>query len=580
MNLNKKIVKTMVFALGLGMLSFAGVSQAKASGGAAEKVFNNQTGTYTAAAATKYWAVAKKVKDVKKANVIVGNDYYVIKPAEIEDYLGGINVSSIGEGKDVIIAFGAAKTTDNKGVYTGWEVAKIGAANKKFKVHYLGSEHGKMGSLIAQSALGGEAGYLAAEEFNGKKSVELDLDANKEKVFVKVGDGSWATFKDFIGGTVNAGAVNTKLKALIQRGANLTFKYAKDKSDWLKDSKLKIPAQPKAPKIGVDMKKDLVTSLKSTMEYQAIEKTEDSDPELEDTWTAVPDKAKTLALTTVSPDPTKTYVLFVRNKADKKKVSSKITKVYFKGTDDLEEGNFTAKKPNGYLVGPENTPLVTISLARKYDVKSGAIITNTTTDDYEYYVDGGTSAALPANAKWTLLKGKKKAEDKDVIAKVKYSKTSKPNSYGDTAFKVLIRKAGTKIVNGTASLPSNISKVDVEFAKIEQAPSVADPVGASISDAAISAKYNIGEGAEISFSYKVTNYQGFDKKPKLEMTKNSNVSVKVSNFETETGGSGKATITVKLSKSAKETVTQAFKLSVEGADPKEYTVTFTPNSAP
>lgn len=578
MNLNKKIAKTMVFALGLGAVSFLGNYGARVE---AALSFDNKTGFLTAENNTGFWAVAKPIKDAKKANV-KDNGNYVIKPADIEAYSAGINLTALGEGKELYIAYGENNKVGADGVYTGWKVQKIGAASKKFNVYYLGEQNGKIGKAAATKAKGGDAGYLAAVVSDGKKDTELDLAAaDSEKVFVKAGDGDWVTFKKFFGGDAapDDGKVNTRLKSLIQRGASLTFKYAADATSWVKEAKVKITAQPKAPKVGVDVQKEEVTSLKKGVQYQVVEKNGDDEPAVGNDWKEVPENTKTLAFKktdgVIAND--KSYTLFVRNKADKKKVASKVAKIKLKGTEALDAPDEIENKPDGNLLKVADK--VTIALVRKFDVTKGATITNKTTDDYEIYVDGNEITALPGKAKWTLLKGKKNTEAKDVVLKLKYDKTKgKANSYSEAKFNVLIRKAGTKLQNGEATLASAPQKAVVTLAKVEQTGSIAQITGdAAVADAAVTAQYTKGEDKEINFTYKITNYQKFDKKPKLEVTKTDNVTVKVGNFE-ENAGNATATVTVKLGKKATGNVVQKIKLSAEGVAPAEYTITFNPAS--
>lgn len=582
MNLNKKIAKTMVFALGLGAVSFLGNYGARVEAAPSNQKFDNKTGLFTADG-TGFWAVAKPVKDVKKANVIDGGNY-VIKPADIEAYSAGVNLTALGEGKELYIAYGEANTAGADGKYAGWKVQKIDAASKKFNVYYLGEENGKIGKTAATKAKGGDAGYLAAVVSDGKKDTELDLvgDAS-EKVFVKAGDGSWSTFKAFFGD--DAAKTNTKLKSLVQRGASLTFKYAADATSWTKEAKVKITAQPKAPKVGVDVQKEEVTSLKKGMQYQVVEKTDaNADPALGATWQDVPENTKSIgfANTTAKIINSKDYVLFVRNKADKKKVASKVAKIKLKGTEDLEAPDAIESKPEGSLL---KTPdKVIIALVRQFDVTKGATITNKSTEDYEIYVDGKENEKLPDKAKWTLLKGKKTTEAKDVVLKLKYDKaTGKANSYGDAKLKVLIRKAGKKLQNGEATLASAVQKAVVTLAKVEQAGSLVADSGVgteSVANTAVAAKYNKGEEKEITFNYKITKYQKFDKKPKLEFVKGGNITVKIDNFVEGADGSATAVVTVKIGKKATAVETQKIKISAEGAAAIEPTITFTPNLAP
>lgn len=580
MNLNKKIAKTMVFALGLGAVSFLGNYGARVE---AAPSFDNKTGFLTAENNTGFWAVAKPVKDAKKANVKDNNVNYVIKPADIEAYSAGINLTALGEGKELYIAYGENTTVGADGVYTGWKVQKIGAASKKFNVYYLGEQAGKMGKITATKAKGGDAGYLGAVVSDGKKDTELDLAAaDSEKVFVKAGDADWVTFKKFFGGDAapDDGKVNTRLKSLVQRGASLTFKYAADDTSWTKEAKVKITAQPKAPKVGVDVQKEEVTSLKKGMQYQVVEKTGDTEPALTATWQDVPENTKSISFATVKAaaiENAKNYTLFVRNKADKKKVASKIAKIKLKGTTALEAIAAIENKPEGKLHKDDNK--VTIALVRQFDLTKGATITNKTTDDYEIYVDGKENAKLPDKAKWTLLKGKKNAEAKDVVLKLKYDKaTGKANSYSEAKFNVLIRKAGKKLQNGEATLASAVQKAVVTLGKVEQAGSLVQiPGDATVAGANVTATYTPGEDKEINFTYKITNYQKFDKKPKLEVTKVDNVTVKVGNFE-EVAADATVTVTLKLGKKATGNVVQKIKLSAEGVTPAEYTITFNPAS--
>ncbi|MGP1434801.1 MAG: hypothetical protein ACTTKP_11045 [Catonella sp.] len=580
MNLNKKIAKTMVFALGLGAVSFLGNYGARVEAAPSDPKFDNKTGFFTASG-TNFWAVAKPVKDVKKANVIDSGNY-VIKPADVEAYSAGVNLTALGEGKELYIAYGENNTVGADGKYTGWKVQKIGAASKKFSVYYNGSEHGKMSKAAAASDLGGDAGYLAAEASEGKNTKEIDLATNAEKVFVKAGDGNWATFKDFFGGGAapDKDKVNARLKALIQRGASLTFRYAADANTWVKEAKLKITAQPKAPKVGVDVQKEEVTSLKKGMQYQVVEKSGNDEPAVGNTWKEVPENKKSLAFSKTDSAivNTKNYTLFVRNKADKKKVASKIAKIRLIGTADLANAAAIANKPDGVLVADK----VDIALVRKFDITKGATITNKSTEDYEVYVDGRENANLPEKAKWTVLKGKKTPEAKDVVLKLKYSKElGKANSYGDSKFKVLIRKAGKKLQNGEATLASAAKPVEVTLGKIAQEGDLTTIAGGNttaVSKTEVTASYTKGEEKEITFNYKITSYQKFDKKPKLEAVKGGNITVKVDNFVEGSDGSATAIVTVKIGKKATTEETQQIKLSAEGADVISPTIKFTPAS--
>lgn len=585
MNFNRKFAKASVFALALGAISLFSGYEAKAA--SATPKFDNNTGVFTTGAdSTKFWAVAKPVKDAKKANVKDSGKNYTIKASDVEDYSKGVDLT-FADGKETYIAYGDANAVGDDGVYTGWKVAKISAANSKFKVYYLSEQHGKMGKGKASHDLGGVAGYLAAEIGEGKKVTEINLatESVHQKIEAKAGDGAWKKLSDFIGGGVDAGKVNTKLLSLIQRGANLSFRYAADAIGWAKETKLKVPAQPKAPKVGIDVKKDEITGLKKGMEYQLVEKSSSGETTPTNSWQEVGDKVKSIKFSDVKPTAvnyTKDYVLFVRNKADSKKVTSKVTKVILSKSEAVNVGAEISNRPEGNLVVETQTPKVTISLSRKHDVTKGAVITNLTTDDYEVYVNGAahTATTLPEKAKWTLLKGKKTEDAKPVMLKLKYATGNKANSYHNGKFTVLVRKAGKKLENNEATMASETKKVDVTFAKIAQTGSIvantSTGTSENASDTAVKANFKSGEGAEVTFQYQITNYQNSDKKPRLSFTKVPNVTVKVGNFEvTEGNTNAVATITVTLDKRATQTTAQQIKINAEGAAEISPTVTFT-----
>lgn len=567
MNLNKKIAKTMVFALALGMLPFANASTAKA----ADPTFNNKTGILKLTDADKFWGVAKLLKkNDKRANVVVGDKYY--KVTNIDSSMGSIDLTALGYGKNIFIAYGPKDELNAAGQYEGWKVTEVKAADKNFKAVYLGESNGKIGKVAnAANALGGEFGFLAAEAFNStsKKVAEVNLTTDKAKVDVQIGNSPWAAF-DAIFKDANAAGVTAKLKSLVQKGASIKLRYAADGTHWYKEAKLKVAPQPKAPKVGVDVTKGLITGLKKDMKY-ALRL---SDANTDIVWKTATATQKTTGIAeTVGAgfDASKTYHLFAHSPAAKKKVISKISKVVLTGqtAPTLTATEFA----NGQTYKLINDA-ITIELDKKFDENGGATLTNDSETTYECFVNGAVLDNLPEKSKWFTLKGKKNAEAKPTKVKIKYNKSNKPNTYaGATQFTVLLRLPGTKLKDGAATLASAPVKAKVTFKKIEQATTIAG-TGANNDDNTVGVNYTAGEGTEGTFTYTIANYQKFDKKPKLEVAnKTSGVSLKVDNFDETTST---ATVSFKLDKKATgATVVQKLKLSAEGAEPREITITFT-----
>lgn len=555
MNLKKLVAKTLIFAMAMTFVPAVNMGTAKAAKPATVK-FDGAEGTLTSTDA-KFWGIAKKLKDDKKANLTIGTDYYLV--TGIEEFVGAVDVSAIGSSKDTLIALGTSATLAD----ADWSVTEIPAQDKNFVVAYFATKDGaNIKKIPVTEPIGGSYGYLGAvtTAVKGQAAAEVKLKGS-EKVEVKNGNGSWKTVKEFFGD--DEAAANKKLHMLTQRGATLTFRIKAENGKWAsKETKVKVTAQAKAPNAKVDPVKSEV-GLKKGMEYRiGLTGAEIAEG---DKWQAA-DKKMTLAElkdktdTAGKIDGTKDATIEVRTKATTKKVMSKTTTFSLKKQD--KPTLVTAKIE---LSGAVITDKLLLNVKTPYDIKKGAELVNKDKDhDYEVYIaqDGAEPAA---NAKWTKVKAPKD-DKKPTKVSLKYSASNKPNTYTDTTnatTKIYVRVPGSvDKKTGVITMASPLANVGLQLKNVEQAVTVEGGTGGGNNEIAVAGNKATAIDKEIKITIANVTKAG---SAKVKVTTAlANVAVKAGKVEAD----GKCTITVKATNKA---FTEAgakvlkFTVSYEGA---------------
>lgn len=555
MNLKKLVAKTLVFAMAMTFVPAVNMGTAKA-GQPANVKFDGAEGTLTSADA-KFWGIAKKLKDDKKANLTIGTDYYLV--TGIEEFVGAVDVSAIGSSKDTLIALGTSATL----APADWSVTAIPAQDKNFVVAYFATKDGaNIKKIPVTEPIGGSYGYLGAvtTAVKGQAAAEVKLKAS-EKVEVKNGNGSWKTVKEFFGDDEEA--ANNKLHMLTQRGATLTFRIKAENGKWAsKETKVKVTAQAKAPNAKVDPVKSEV-GLKKGMEYRIG--LSDAAIAANDKWQTAEKKMTLAELKDKNDaagkiDGTKDATIEVRTKATTKKVMSKTTTFSLKKQD--KPTLVTAKIE---LSGAVITDKLLLNVKTPYDIKKGAELVNKDKDhDYEVYIaqDGAEPAA---NAKWTKVKAPKD-DKKPTKVSLKYSASNKPNTYTDTTnatTKIYVRVPGSvDKKTGVITMASPLANVALQLKNVEQAVTVEGGTGDGNNEIAVAGNKATAIDKEIKITIANVTKAG---SAKVKVTTAlANVAVKAGKVEAD----GKCTITVKATNKA---FTEAgakvlkFTVSYEGA---------------
>lgn len=572
MKLNKKLVKTMVFALGFGAISLFGVNSTKAAGPTKPDMthvtLNPATESLSIAEQikdnAKFWGIVKETQDEKKANLSTGGKHYIvfdINPLEAQT----IDLTSFGKSKKIILAVGATENVTS----TLWDIKEIEPASKDFVVEYMSNTdaNGKKVKNItytqdSNNTLGGstEVGYLVATIT--KEGTPLPLAANSEKIEVQEGDGAWITFKDHFkeGSNVTADSVAKKLKSYTSTGKTLKFRL-KDSSKWNTNvSTVKISVLPKAPSIKFDTTKG-TTNLKSTMQVK-VEYTGQTSGQA--SYIDAKDKMnfKDLGVYTGTTGlQHKGGTIAVRTKATAKSLASKETVYTISKQEAPTVTDTEGSYKNDNLISSE----LKASLKVLYDVKKGAVLRNEGDKDYEYFISYAGSEPNETS-KWNKLskqkvKGKKKTP---TVVSLKYSATEKNDSYGGEETKIFLRLAGMKQDGNSVTLASPIVGKKFKLQKIEQA-FTASGDGTTGEITTITVKKATAKTHKIDFT--LTNLQKKKTSPKIKITTKVNgVSLKADKFVTA-ASNDKSTVTVKISKSTFKnagTYNLAFTIEAEG----------------
>ena len=572
MNFKKTIAKSLVVAMALGMVPVANLQTAKAAAPTALNLVG-ESGLVTATDA-KYWAIAKKVDKAGKGTVEIGSNHY--KVSNVQEYLGAIDVYSVLKGKAGTVVLGTTATPDKD----NWAVLNIPAVEKSLKVQYVAKKDKVKGlEGAAQHAFGGDFGYLVATKVGAnKKTEEVTLDANVEG---KLNDGNWQALTALFG-TLNDAGVNGKLKIFAQNGSTLSFRIkAKDGAFASSEAKVKITPQAKAPAVKVDVAKETV-AIKKGMDWQVVEIGNTSVAPDDAKWTAAGANTKSMTIadlkvggsngTALAND--KNYALFVRTTATDKKIASKYSMVTLKARpktmkfkdDKIEKEGAEIQNSDG------SKALGSIKSALIYDLSKGAVLTNTSTDDWEYAL----SKTEPT--KWNTLKAPKDAK-KPSVAKLKYSATEKANTFGWTGAKLYLRVAGTKQTKeGVATLAGVTVSKEVNLTKTEQALTFTASSADNATDDTsalntLNPKYKIATGtaAVITVKAKIDPVVKAEVAPKIKVTEGPKVKVKAGKVAKD----GTFDITIDIAKSLFKTpesiANVKFNLKFEGVD-KDFTL--------
>ena len=435
MNFKKTIAKSLVVAMALGMVPVANLQTAKAA--AAEIAFDGATGVATSTGA-KFWGVAKVDAKGGKGSVKIGDKSYKI--TNIQEYAGEIDAYAALKGKAGVLAVGDKAVPDGD-----WKVLNLPAAETTFKVQLVAST-GAVKGFKPTKAVGGEYGYLVASV--GKQAKEVGLVASESSIEVKLNDGEWKGFTNFFKTADDAG-VTAKLKVYGQNGSTLTFRLKGDNKNWAsKESKIKVTTQAKAPAVKIDVAKD-TTSIKTGMEYQIVAvggeaKTAD--------WKASTEK-KGISLAELKLTETKDVL--VRTAATAKKLASKVARITVNKPAEaltIDGGKFES---TGAAIKKNNDVVAVVESNLAYDITKGASLKNVGTVDLEYtLVADGTTAD---KVKWSTLKASKDPVKKPSKATLKYSATTKANTWGDEKAKLFVRLAGTKQTKENIATQSGVS---------------------------------------------------------------------------------------------------------------------------
>lgn len=508
MNFKKTIAKSLVVAMALGMVPVANLQTAKAE--AATITFDGTKGIAKSDKA-KFWGIAKEAKKKGKDTVnIKGKDYKITNIQEVIEK--EIDVYAALKGKGGVIVAGEKEKPD-----ADWGILTLAPAESTFKVYMVASK-GAIKGIKGEKALGGEYGYLAAS--TGKTPTEYDLKENADKVEVKLNNGSWEAFNTVFGKTDEA--VNKKLHMLGQNGSALTFRIKGTSTDWAsKEVKVKALAQAKGPSVKIDVSKD-TTSIKSGFEYQVVK----AGSAATNSWKLSTEK-KGLTLPALALGADEDKDVLVRTAATSKKLASRITKVRVNKPAAklvVPASGFTG---TGTAIG-KNAVLET-NLA--YDIKKGASLKNIGTVDLEYtLVADGTAAD---KIKWSTLKASKDPVNKPTKATLKYSETSKANTWGDGKAKLFVRLAGTKQTKENIATQSGVSAGAImklsnvaqsfKFVKAGSVPSDTAKAEIDVTDASTKAAIKVATGTAVTFTIKAKVEKAVKTgvAPKLKVSKDS-----------------------------------------------------------
>ena len=344
---------------------------------------------------------------------------------------------------------------------------------------------------------------------------------------------------------------------------------------------MKITPQAKAPAVKVDVAKETV-AIKKGMDWQVVEITNANTAPNDAKWTAAGANTKSMTIadlkvggssgTALAND--KNYALFVRTTATDKKIASKYSMVTLKARpktmkfkdDKIEKEGAEIQNSDG------SKALGSIKSALIYDLSKGAVLTNESTDDWEYAL----SKTEPT--KWNTLKAPKDAK-KPSVAKLKYSATEKANTFGWTGAKLYLRVAGTKQTKeGVATLAGVTVSKEVNLTKTEQALTFTASSADNATDDTsalntLNPKYKIATGtaAVITVKAKIDPVVKADVAPKIKVTEGPKVKVKAGKVAKD----GTFDITIDISKSLFKTpesiANVKFNLKFEGVD-KDFTL--------
>lgn len=569
MNFKKTIAKSLVVAMALGMVPVANLQTAKAA--APTDIKLTATGLVTSTNA-KYWGVAKLVNKAGNDTILINSKHY--KVSNIQEYPeGGIDAYTAFKGKAGIIVTGTTAIPNS----TDWTKLDLNAAEKTFKVQYVADKK-KVKGLTAEAAnaKGGDYGWLVGTKVVNKVTTEVALDQNVEG---KLNDGNWQSINDLLG--ADNEAVNKKLKMATQNGSTYTFRIKGTEGSFAsKESKVKITPQAKAPSVKVDTTKETVT-IKKGMDWQVVEIGNTAVAPDATKWTAAGVNTKSMAITDLKVAGTtngltanKKYALFVRTTATDKKIASKYSMLTLNARPDAMkfDGDKIENEGADIKTADGNKTLGSIKSALIYDLSKGAVLTNASTDDWEYAI----SKDVPT--KWNTLKAPKDAK-KPSVAKLKYSTAEKPNTFGWADAKLYLRVAGTKqtkdgvatlagvIVNKEIKLKNTAQELTFESSTADNATENTHALGT------LNPKYKIATGtaAVITIKAKIAPVVKPEVAPKIKVTAGPKVKVKAGKVDKD----GKFDITIDISKSlfkTPESITDVkVSLKFEGVD-KEFTL--------
>ena len=553
MNFKKTIAKSLVVAMALGMVPVANLQTAKAD--AAAITFDGATGIAKSETA-KFWGIAKEAKKEGKDTVkLNGKDYKITNIQEVVEK--EIDAYAALKGKAGIIVAGVKERPD-----TNWGVLNLPAAESTFKVYMVASK-GAIKGIKGENAVGGEYGYLAASV--GKQPKEVNLVASKDAIEVKINDGNWTVFSTALGSAEEA--INKKLHMLGQNGSTLSFRIKGTTTAWAsKEAKVKALSPAKGPSVKIDVAKD-TTSIKTGMEYQVVK----SGEALGSTWNVSTEK-KGLSLADLKLGTTEAKDVAVRTAATAKKLASKVTKVTVNKPGDaltIDGGKFES---TGAAIKKGNEVVAVLESNLAYNITKGANLTNVSALDIEYaLVKEGTTAD---KVKWSTVKASKDPVKKPTKASLKYSATTKDNTWGDGKAKLFVRLAGTKQTKENIATQSGVSVGAVvalknieqtfKFTAAEGTEATANIEGSSATTASI--KVATGTAAVVKLKglvSKVVSPKGGSLKIKAKTALPKGVTIKAGKVDVATGV---VEVTVNISKAA-------FKTEVPDST-SEYTVQF------
>lgn len=594
MKSRKTMAKSLLFAMTLGTLPFLGLglNTVKASAAAPAAKFDGVSGIIkTDAPTTKVvWGVAKKLKSAPKAGKVkagqrkLGDTWYSIKDLE-NAYGGEIDLNAVAKGKAVnIVLIAKAKENTVELATTDFKLFEIEAPDKNFKVVYSADGAGldKTDGKIAGEET---SGYLAFFKSGASKKAEQFLPSGDDVQLKKGKNGKWLDLKSYFeGGTFDDGKADKRVETLTQTGSELFFRLKADtsKTGWVsKEVKVKVAKRSNAPKVKVDVHKDIV-KLKKGMKYKVTFDTTEEEGVADgkaDTFEKLKIKS------TVNNDIAKLHFIEVTIPGKGKKLASKTAKVFlkrqdapFKGKDLVEDTKDTLKVQGGIIVDDkkdtDGNALVTLNLAVPYDPSKGAVLENfDTTKDYEFFVDwDGTATSVK---KWIPLK-KAKDTDKPTKVKIKTSDSKKDGTFKvdkTSDSKLKIRVAGDdKSSADVVTLGSDPLEVKLKLEKLaqeikkqsgdEDAPQDVDSFEA-----------NFKGGTEYSFKVYVKALVNKEAKPKLiNVSKVDGVSVKADPFDGSTAGNGSvSTVNIKVAENKQASIEGkklTFEFVVEGVKEK------------